>query len=316
ILLNEKDPTSVYPKNFYTNPPYRGPITVTEAIQRSTNTIPVKLVQLLSPRTSFNFMKDQLGFKNLVESKTIGGKVYSDVDLAPMALGAMTGGVTPLEMAGAYQMFGNGGYYYKPHSYTRVLDAEGNVILENKTLPQRVLTPETATIMNKLMQRVTNAAPGTGTPAKFSDMPIAGKTGTSDQDYNQWFIGVTPYYVGVCWLGYDEMATINYSGYSYPPPIIWKNVMGPIHSKLAVKGFETMGNVVERTYCLETGNLAGPLCPTTAVGWYKLSNEPPVCDAHKPKEEAVTPSGPEGDMDYWDWLYGGEGLASDTDDED
>ncbi|MEG1850343.1 MAG: penicillin-binding transpeptidase domain-containing protein, partial [Oscillospiraceae bacterium] len=219
------------------------------------------------------------------ESEQIGGKRFSDIDLAPMALGAMTGGVTPLEMAAAYQMFGNGGLYYEPHSYTKVLDAEGNVILEKKALPERVISAETSTIMNRLMQRVTNSAPGTGTPARFSDMPIAGKTGTSDKDLDQWFIGVTPYYVGVCWMGYDQptddlpskTGTINYSGYYYPPPLVYKTIMGPIHANLKVKPFETYGNVVELTYCQESGNIAGPLCTKTGVGWYKLSNEPPVC---------------------------------------
>jgi penicillin-binding protein 1A len=315
ILLDEKDPTSLYPKNFYTSPPYRGPITITEAIQRSTNTIPVKLVRLLTPRTSYDFMHDMLGFKHITEGVTIGGRVFSDVDLAPMALGALTGGVTPLEMAGAYQMFGNGGLYYKPHSYTKVLDSEGNVILENKNVPRRVISVETATLMNKLLQRVTNSAPGTGTPAKFSEMPIAGKTGTSDKDYNQWFIGITPYYVGVCWLGYDEMETINYSGHYYPPPLIWKSIMEPIHENLPVVEFETLGNVTQHTYCLESGLLAGSLCTDTATGWYKLSNVPPVCASHQVQQEEVPqePGVPIGDdvpqfdsddpLAYWRWYY-------------
>ena len=311
ILLDPEDPNSLYPKNFYTNPPYRGPITITEAIQRSTNTIPVKLVQMLDPRTSFNFMHDILGFENLVESQTINGQIYSDINLSPMALRGMTVGVTPLEMAAAYQMFGNGGLYYKPHSYTKVLDYEGNVILENKVVPVRAISYETATVMNKLLQRVTNAAPGTGTSARFSNMPIAGKTGTSDKDYNEWFIGVTPYYVGVCYLGYDEQETINYSGYYYPPPIIYKNIMGPIHADLPVIGFEDSGNVTERTYCTETGLLVGPDCVETAVGWYKMSNIPHVCDGHNEEDEEYYD---EDDIDgesrrnsssdsYWDWLY-------------
>lgn len=281
ILLNEEDPESIYPKNFYVNPPYRGPITITEAVQRSTNTIPVKLVRLLTPRTSFDFLKDSLGLNHLVESKTIGGKVFSDVDLAPMALGALTGGVTPLEMAGAYQIFGNGGLYYKPHFYTKVLDSDGNTVLENKNVPKRVISAETATLMNKLLQRVTSSAPGTGVSAKFSAMPVVGKTGTSDKDYNQWFMGVTPYYVGACWLGYDEMETINYSGSPYPPPIIWKNIMATIHEDLPIIEFEASGNIVQKNYCTESGLLAGPLCSETAVGWFKLSNLPPQCNAHE-----------------------------------
>lgn len=334
ILLNPSDPTSLYPKNFYVNPPYRGPITITEAVQRSTNTIPVKIVQMISPRTSFNFLRDSLEFKNLIESQVINGRVFSDIDLAPMALGAMTGGVTPLEMAAGYQMFGNGGLFYKPHSYTVVLDSNGNVVLENKAVPKRVISVETATIMNKLLQRVTNSAPGTGTPAKFSAMPIAGKTGTSSDDKDQWFIGVTPYYVGVCWLGYDVSETINYRGYYYPPPIIWKNVMAPIHADLPVVEFPTDGNVVQRQYCMQSGKTTNTFCTERAVGWFKMSNIPPICDGHDLDGDGVvdengdpivdqehepggnvggTPQNGEYDpsdpLSYWRWLYG-------TDDED
>ncbi|MEG2144798.1 MAG: penicillin-binding transpeptidase domain-containing protein, partial [Oscillospiraceae bacterium] len=300
ILLDPENPATVYPKNFYGY--YKGPITITEAIQRSTNTIPVKLVQLLTPRVSFNFLRDKLGFKNLVESQVINGRVFTDVQLGPMALGAMTGGVTPLEMAGAYQIFGNGGLYYEPHSYTKVLDANDQVILENKIIPQRVISSETATIMNKLLQRVTNSAPGTGTPAKFSAMPIAGKTGTSDNDYNQWFIGVTPYYVGVCWLGFDEMETIDYRGFYYPPPIIWKNIMAPIHANLPVKEFETLGDVVSLEYCTESGEIASPQCVNKAYGWYKSKSVPPVCTLHSPEAEESDLS--EEAADYWDILNG------------
>lgn len=305
ILLNPDDPSTIYPKNFYNK--YLGPITITEALQRSANTIPVKLVQMLSPRTSFTFLRDSLGFKNLVESETKNGKVYTDIALAPMALGAMTGGVTPLEMAGGYQIFGNGGLYTEPHSYTKVLDSEGNIILENKAIPKRVISQETATIMNKLMQRVTSAAPGTGTRARFpnSNMPIAGKTGTSDNDYNQWFIGVTPYYVGVCYLGFDEMETINYSGGYYPPPLIYRNVMAPIHANLPVISFPDSPNVVQRTYCTETGKLATNKCTSTAVGWYKIDALPDICTGHDEPEEEIDSEGtfdPNSDLSYWDWL--------------
>lgn len=305
IQLDPDDPTSIYPKNFYGT--YKGPITITEALQRSTNTIPVKLVQMLGPRTSFEFMRDSLGFKNLVESETKDGRVYTDIALAPMALGGLTNGVTPLEMAAAYQIFGNGGLYTAPHSYTKVLDSNGNVILENKAIPRRVLSQETAVLMNKLMQRVVSASPGTGTSARFpgSDMPIAGKTGTSDNDYNQWFIGVTPYYVGVCYLGYDEMETINYSGYYYPPPIIWKNIMAPIHANLPVIDFPESPNVIQRIYCKQTGCLATNKCTDTDYGWYKTSNLPPDCTGHEEDSELNfdTEYDPETEsLNYWDWL--------------
>lgn len=319
ILLNENDPTSIYPRNFYNS--YYGNMTIKEALQRSTNTIAVKLIQKLTPRVSFDFMRDSLCFKHLVESESRNGRIFTDIDLAPMALGGLTDGVTPLEMAAGFQIFGNGGLYNKPHSYTKVLDSDGNVILENKYVPARVISVDTASIMNKLLQQVTSSAPGTGTPAKFSALPIAGKTGTSDNDYNQWFIGVTPYYVGVCYLGYDIGETINYRGYYYPPPLIWKNVMSEAHKDLPIVEFEQWGDIVQSAYCAESGDLAGPDCTLTNIGWYKTKAMPEICTMHNEEElhiddgvyprepgDSPPPDDPDDPLAYWRWLYNVDGA--------
>ena len=107
-------------------------------------------------------------------------------------------------------------------------------------------------------------------------MPVAGKTGTSDNDNNQWFIGVTPYYVGVCWLGYDIPERISY--YSYAPPIIYKNIMSVVHQNLPAVQFTDDEDVEVLEFCTITGDLAGDDCTETAYGWYKPSNIPPECD--------------------------------------
>ena len=285
ITLIDGGYAHIWPVNFYGA--YLGNITVDLAIRRSTNTIPVKIQQILSPQVSFNFLKSKLGMETLVESREENGKVFSDIAIAPMALGEMTDGVTPLSMAGAYQIFGNGGYYTKPYSYTKVTDASGKIILEKTPIPTQVISGETATVMNHLLQGVTTGRQGTGTTAKFSGMPVAGKTGTSDNDNNQWFIGVTPYYVGVCWLGYGIPERIVY--YNYAPPIIFKNIMGPIHQNLPVIQFRDNAKVEILTFCTITGDLAGESCETTAYGWYKPSNIPDVCngdhDVNKTEED-------------------------------
>ena len=134
---------------------YLGPITIDEAIQRSTNTVPVKIIQQITPKVAFDFMHDKLGMTSLVDRLVTSWGVASDIDVFPMALGGLTTGVTPLEMAGAYQIYANGGYYTEPYAYTQVLDADGDVLLTRDTTPRRVISPETATIVNRLMQRVT-----------------------------------------------------------------------------------------------------------------------------------------------------------------
>ena len=258
---------------------YLGPITIDEAIQRSTNTVPVKIIQQITPKVAFDFMHDKLGMTSLVDRLVTSWGVASDIDVFPMALGGLTTGVTPLEMAGAYQIYANGGYYTEPYAYTQVLDADGDVLLTRDTTPRRVISPETATIVNRLMQRVTTGPYGTGGAAPFNQAsyPVAGKTGTTDDDKDQWFMGITPYYVTAIWMGYDEPERIRYTGVPYPPPVLYKSLMGPLHEGLEPKQWPVWGDVQQATYCTTSGDLAGESCPTTAVGWYKTSNMPPVC---------------------------------------
>lgn len=255
----------------------RTPITVDYAIRRSTNTIPAKLVDAVGPDVIFDFMKNSLHVDSLVEGRKNAetGIWQTDVAQAPLAIGALTDGMTLLEMAGAYQMIGNGGTYTTPYCYTKVLDSQGKVVLEADTTPTRVISAETATILNRLLQRVTTAPMGTGTTAKLANFPVAGKTGTSDNDYNQWFAGISPYYIGICWMGYDEEETIRYANYG--PPIIWKSVMEPIHANLPAADFEYSNQVVSREYCTITGALASDDCEQTDTGWYNVANLPDEC---------------------------------------
>lgn len=270
ITIKNGNTTMSWPVNFQRN--YIGPITIDMAIQQSRNTIPVKLVQMVSERRVFNFLHDKLNFKTLV-----GEGEPNDLNLSSMALGGMTYGVTPLDMAGGYQIYANGGYFTPPYAYTQVFDANGDLILESDTTPRRVISPETATIVNRLLQRVTHGGPGaTGTAAPFSTMAMGGKTGTSTDDNDQWFVGITPYYVTSIWMGYDTNQTIRYI--QYAPPIVYKQIMGPVHEGLEIKEFPVWGNVVQRNYCADSGNLASPNCPNVGTGWYKQTNLPPECD--------------------------------------
>ncbi len=288
IILETNGVETEWPINYYHT--YLGRVTVDEAIQRSTNTIPVKLVSMLTPEYSYNFLKYKLGMDNLVEETEIGNQTFTDINLSGMALGGLTHGVTVLEMVGAYQIFANGGTYTEPYAYTRVEDSDGNIVLETDTTPVRVISTETATVMNELLQRVTGGPLGTGRAAALPNMTTAGKTGTSSDDHDQWFIGMTPYYVGAVWLGYDVQQTINYA--AYPPPIIWKNIMAPIHADLEYADFETSVNATQATFCTITGNLATDACDSTSVGWYKKSNMPQPCNGdHTFDDEEENESG-------------------------
>lgn len=256
--------------NYYND--FYGWMTVDTALQRSTNTIAVQVQDMVGIKRAASFLQDQVGITTI-----------SDADLAPspIALGSLTLGVTPLEWAGAYQIYANGGTYTKPYCYTKVTDAEGNVLLESNVTEQRVISEATSMIMNQLLQNVVYGPNGTGSYAKnITGTRVAGKTGTSDKDYNQWFAGMTPDYVGVVWLGYDRNKTVTYSG-GYPPPIVWTKIMAEVQ-KLAPEGtnFPVSSDVVQLTYCTVSGNLASDSCTSTAIGYYKSSYRPPLCTSH------------------------------------
>lgn len=259
-----------WPVNYYSG--YLGNVTIDTAVQRSINTIPVKLVTLITPRTVFDFLTQKLHISTLVDSGE-----NNDVAVAPMALGSFTYGVTPIELAGAYQMIGNGGLYIEPHSYTQVLDSEGAVILKADTAPERVISSETATILNKLCQRVVYGPNGTGSTANIPGFTVAGKTGSASDNTDLWFVGMTPQYLGVVWLGYSEgMKEIKYQ--TYPTPKIWKAIMQEVMiGEDPSVTFPESANVVSATYCTVSGDLAGGACTSTATGWYKNDNMPGTC---------------------------------------
>lgn len=248
----------------------QGRLTIDRAIQNSVNTIAVKTLDMLTPQVAYDFLKNNLGINSLNPDH--------DIDYSPLALGGMSGGISVLDMTAAYQIFGNGGLYYEPHSYTKVVDNQGNVLLEANDVPRRVISEDTAEVMNKLLQSVVSG--GTGAAARLGNLPTMGKTGTSSMDKDQWFIGGTPYYVSALWFGYDkENAGIPHYN-PYPPPQIWKRVMTDVSKGQPNKAFPTSGNVVQKAYCTETGDLATPSCPKTAMGWYKESSLPGNCTLH------------------------------------
>ncbi|MBP0990346.1 MAG: transglycosylase domain-containing protein [Oscillospiraceae bacterium] len=259
---------SDFPVNYYKG--YRGLLTVERALAISANTIPVRLVDALTPQRCYNFLTQKLHFTTLVES---------DINIAPMSLGSFTYGATLLELASAYQIFGNGGVYHAPHSYTKVYDFLGNLVLEKDYSPEQVISSENATIINRLMWNVVNASFGSGTAGKLSsDMPVVGKTGTSSENYDLLFVGLTPYYVGAVYYGYDLLESVDYIKYS--SPIIWKNVMEDIHKNLEIKDFELNPNVLTLEFCEETGDLATENCTKTRIGYYSPSNLPDYCSLH------------------------------------
>ncbi len=238
---------SPYPKNETRT--YSGRTTILNGVMQSLNTVSMRTLDKLGIERSYNFLTANLGVTSL-NSK-------GDHNLAPLALGQLTNGITVLEMAAAYAPFQNGGTYNEPRTYTKVLDAQGEVLLEKEYRPVTAMSEKTAAYMNYILQNVVTG--GTGTYAKLSrGMPAAAKTGTSNNDEDRWFVGYTPYYVGACWFGYDKPKYISKS--LSPALTVWKKVMNKAHADLPVKKFEQNDEFVRVSVCSCSGELPSNLC--------------------------------------------------------
>ncbi len=234
------------PKNSYKG--FKGDITVRKAIEISANIPAVKTLRSVGLDTSYNFMTKKYNFSSIIPD---------DKNYSPLSLGGLTKGVSVKEMAAAYSVFVNKGVYITPHTYTKVLDSSGKVLLEYTPKSNRVLSEANAFIMTSFLSEVVNGSAGTGRGAKLSNMATYGKTGTSNSNHDKWFVGFTPYYVGAVWYGYDNKP----KGVSTNASVsIWKKVMTKVHENLPDKEIPVPSNVTSASICQRTGKLASPGC--------------------------------------------------------
>lgn len=248
-------------------------MTLDEAIAPSENTIPAHIVQTLTPKVCFEFLRDRYHITSLIAS---------DENYAPMAIGAMGYGITPLELCAAYVPFSNGGLYYKPWSYYKVTNSTGTeIVLEPNKIGEQVISPGTAGVMNHLLQCVVSYPTGTGYRFPIYGFTSYSKSGTTSDNVDKWIIGGTAYYICCAWTGFtDGNRAINIAYYgSNPAGTVYQHVMNLIHENLEAKELYISEDCVQRSYCTITGLLAGENCPR-ATGYYKADNLPPVCTAH------------------------------------
>ena len=205
------------------------------------------------------------------------GKILTDIDYSPLAVGGVTDGLTIENLVNAYMPYGNGGVYKKAHLISQLVNsADGSIILDNTGDGEQVIDPETAYVMNKLLQQVILS--GTGTAAQLSNKTVAGKTGTTSNWNDICFVGLTEDFVSGIWMGYDTPSTlpayVNSAG-------VWKNVIGGYANSLDTDAsYPDNENVVEAYFCTSTGKLATSRCPHSgSVGYYKSSNAE-YCTSH------------------------------------
>lgn len=268
------------PNNWYRNPPYRGLSTIREGVRDSMNIVAVKSMVKTGIDNCYDYLLN-MGFTTLENDNH-----------ASTALGGLTKGVTQLEVTAAYGAIANGGKYYKPSLYTKVYDHNGELLLEKQTEPKQVLKETSAFLLTDMMKDVITA--GTGTAAKFRDssMPVAGKTGTTQNSRDLTFVGYTPYYVSGIWFGYDRyddtvknMEDLDQSSHLK----VWRYIMEKVHAGYAVKDFERPDGIVTASICKESGKLASAgLCDSDPRGstirteYFAAGTQPTeYCNVHK-----------------------------------
>ena len=242
-------------KNWYNG--YKGICTYRYGIEQSLNIVAVKTITEITPQLGFDYLLN-FGFTTLVDRRTeSNGTVSSDITQA-LALGGLTDGVTNLELTAAFATIANGGTYIKPMFYTKIIDHDGNVLIENTPKSRRVLKETTAFLLTDAMEDVVTQ--GTGARVKFDNMAIAGKTGTTTSNVDVWFSGYTPYYTCCTWSGYDNNVHMNGSGETNTAKTLWKAVMSRIHEGLEYKSFAMPEGITTATVCKKTGGLVTDVC--------------------------------------------------------
>ncbi len=242
-------------KNWYSG--YKGICTYRYGIEQSLNIVAVKTITEITPQLGFDYLLN-FGFSTLVDRREEwDGSISSDITQA-LALGGLTDGVKKLELAAAFATIANGGEYIKPMFYTKIIDHDGNVLIDNTPKTRRVLKETTAFLLTDAMEDVVTQ--GTGARVNFGNMAIAGKTGTTTSNVDVWFSGYTPYYTCCTWSGYDNNVHMNGSGETNTAKVLWKAIMGRIHEGKEYKSFTMPEGITTATVCKRTGGLVTDIC--------------------------------------------------------
>lgn len=252
-------------------------------LMKSLNTISARLVDTLTPQAVFNFSRDNLGL-NLTE---IDGNGKTDIAPAPLSVGALTYGVTVQNMVNAYIPYGNGGTYYKSHLVSRLEQGNHELVFENTGDPHEAVDAETAYIMNRMMKNVVSSD-GTAGAARLSKKEVVGKTGTTQDWGDLWFIGLTEDFVSGAWIGYVQREQLDTSISSAQ---LWYNIIGDYANKLDTGAkYPVCESVISAAVCTNTGMIASSSCPKGEKGYWKSDNAPKCkgCSAETTEDPTAT----------------------------
>lgn len=268
IAINKDGQIVLWPDNY--DGVEGGMVTVTQALQVSKNTVAVQVCCAMGEQTVYEFLRDKLLFTNLNGEE--------DNNLSALALGYLSDGITLDKLSSCYMMFGNGGTYEQPYLYEKLCSAEGEMIVKSTHKGVRAVSTQTADIMNHLLINNVTQPQALAKEAAIDGIEVAGKTGTVGADGEvkcQYFVGMTPEYIGAVWIGFDEEEErLNLKNYLHVTQI-WKNIFQDISCEKTA--FDRDSTVEKRMYCEKSGNLASPSCENVQEGWYSVDNLPGIC---------------------------------------
>ncbi len=286
----EITPPMAWPQN--ANRTYRGLTNINYAMEHSVNTVTIRVLEQIGCETAFDYLYDRLHTKSLIDSKTLSdGTVLTDKDLAALGLGQFNYGVTLVETTAAYSIFANNGIYNQPRTYSRVTDAAGSVILEKPYCGEAVLNEANAAVMTELLRNVVTN--GSAKEITLDEaVACAGKTGTTQNNCDRWYIGYTPYFIGGVWYGYEYPKSL--SGVAGNPCItVWDEVMTRLHEKYTLESknyldFPSCAEIAEFEFCADSGQLMTEACrrdprgSRVEKGYFVLGTEPTeYCSCHR-----------------------------------
>ncbi|MGN0592531.1 MAG: transglycosylase domain-containing protein [Ruminococcus sp.] len=244
-------------------------VSVFDALAQSLNTVSARICEELTPQSVFNFATEKMG----LELSATSPDGLTDNAISPLSVGALTYGITLENLVNGYIPYGNGGTYYNAHIVSKVLQGTGTTVYEDDGSPRRVVSEETAYVMNQLLQNVVQN--GTGSAAQLENKHVAGKTGTAEDWKDLTFVGLTEDFVSGVWIGYA-------SRYSLPSSLksaqVWYNVIGEYADQIeSDASYPACDTIITGNVCKRTGKIAGPYCATAGTGYWKSSNAP-TCD--------------------------------------
>ena len=256
--------TTAWPKN--EDDIYHGLTNVLTAMKRSTNTVAVKVLDDVGLDNAYNYAVEQMHLDTLVDEYELNGVSYTDKSYWSLALGGMVRGVTIRDLTAAYASIENSGTYREARTYTKVLDSDGNVVLDNTQHSNENMSEKTAYYLTYMMEETVKD--GTGYEAQVAGIDTAGKTGTTSDDKDRWFAGYTGYYTGVVWCGYDQPqeVVLEDENIENPASVLWNEVMTKIHEGKENRAFERPTTVVDVDVCQDSGMLPGEWCANDVRG--------------------------------------------------